>query len=140
MQWHEVLTHTSLNENDLNEAFTRLPEDVIAFLAGPEVLGQVATKKIQAIKAIREKYGLALKAAKDIADFIHQYPGKLASAKPVCNVSENLVTAVEALEDGCRTAIRLAGDNDRAVAALIGLRKQFSSLWMDLVGVSDPEE
>ena len=140
MKWEELLQHTSVNEHDLDEALRVLPKDALDFLSGPEVLGQIGTKKIQAIKAIRERFGVGLKLAKDIADFIHQYPNRLAAAKGAPVVSESLVTAVEALEDGCRAAIQLALGNDRAIAALIGLRRQFNSLWMDLVGVSDPEE
>jgi hypothetical protein len=134
MRWNELIRNDGVAQlSDIQLALKTMPDADAAFFT-QVVMPFLPHKKIQAIKEVRSKYEISLKGAKSIVDVIAD-GATVASCR---YRNDALVDAIEATENVCRTAIRLAVGDDKSMAALTGIRQQLSDLWADLIELPSP--
>ena len=119
-----VQSPESMTDSELGIALKHLPPDMLEFLKGT-IEPMIGARKIQAIKAVREKTHMGLKGAKRVVDLMQS-----GTTLDSCRVIQSgLLDAVEALENCLRNAIREAAYDEQAMSALMGIRQQVSDLW-----------
>ena len=116
-----------MSEVEIDSALTRVPPDIARFLE-TVVRPQIPSKKIEAIKAVREESGLGLRSAKYVVDAMAR--GTIARYERFADPA--LLDAIERVEDALRVTIRIANGDDKSMCALRGIRQQVTELWTDL--------
>jgi len=123
----------SMDDSELGTALKYLPPAMLTFLQ-TDIAPMIATQKIQAIKAVREKTHIGLRGAKRIVDLMQS--GTILDSCRI--IQPGLLDAIEATESCLRTAIRESTYDDEAMSALLGIRQQMTDLWLSLVELPLP--
>jgi len=126
----------SFSDPEVRSALTHVSQEDADFLRGPDVAGFIKdVKKIQAIKAVRERYRLGLRNAKLVADAIADGAPILVDAR---TAEPEMIDLLELLDTYCREAIRKSVRDDKLNVALRSIRTQIEDLWEELIELPAP--
>ena len=132
--WDDYV-NSGMQPQELSVALKALPADLANEL-NSKVIPLISSRKIEAIKALRNMAGLSLMTAKQIVDLLQA--GATVAIGRCTNPS--VISAIEHMESVCKTTIRDVASDNKTVVVLLNIRDQLSNLWTDLVIGEDADD